>query len=446
MLSDAAQRLADALEDDWASKARPNQLPPPGNWTVWLLLAGRGFGKTRAGSEEVLRRVAQGTAKRIAIVGATAADVRDISVEGASGIMSCAPEWNRPVYESSKRRLTWPNGAIATLFSGEEPERARGPEHDFLWADELAAYRYPDELWAQLMLGLRIGKHPQCVITTTPKPTRLIKSLVAREGGDVVITRGSTYDNRENLAAAFFDTIAARYEGTRLGRQELNAELLEDTPGALWQLAWVDRDRVEHAPELSRIVVALDPAVSTTEGSDETGLVVAALGKDGHAYVLDDLSGKFPPHEWAARAIEAYRKHKADRIVAEVNQGGQMVEATLRTIDPAVAYKGVHASRGKTTRAEPVSALYEQRRIHHVGSFPELEDQLCSFTSDFDRASAGFSPDRLDALVWGLTELMLGPQQPTSWAKPISWTKSPSYPSSNPSFEGPVNAWGRFPE
>jgi predicted phage terminase large subunit-like protein len=275
-----------------------------------------------------------------------------------------------------------------------------------------------------------------------------MSSFNSRVGFGVVvmtISRGSTFDNAANLAPTFLTAIASRYEGTRLGRQELYAELLEDIPGALWRRDWIDETRVGVATECTRIVVAIDPAVSTTEGSDETGTIVAGVGKEGHGYLLDDLSGRFQPHEWAARAIEAYRKHKADRLVAEVNQGGAMVEATIRVQDPNVAYKAVHASRGKVTRAEPVAALYEQRRVHHVGSFPELEDQLCSFTSDFDRARADYSPDRVDGLVWALTELMLGTRQPTSWAAPIYWTKSPSYPSSNPSFEGPVNAWGRFP-
>jgi len=339
-------------------------------------------------------------------VGATAADVRDISVEGASGILAVSPDWNRPEYEPSKRRLTWPNGAIATTYSADEPERLRGPQHDHAWVDELGAYKYPDALWAMLMMGLRVGKHPRCVITTTPRPTKLLKSLIARAGQDVVVTRGSTYENKQNLAATFFTEIAARYEGTRLGRQELNAELLEDTPGALWQLEWLDRDRVTVAPELLRIVVAIDPAVSTSEGSDETGIIVAGISRDLHAYILDDLSGRYRPDEWAARAIEAYHRHKADRIVAEVNQGGLMVSQTITVQDPKVSYRPVHASRGKVVRAEPVAALYEQRKIHHVGAFPQLEDQLTSFTSDYDRGRGG-SPDRLDALVWALSDLML---------------------------------------
>jgi predicted phage terminase large subunit-like protein len=262
---------------------------------------------------------------------------------------------------------------------------------------------------------------------------------VAREGKDVVITRGSTYANRENLAAVFFDTIASKLEGTRLGRQELNAELLEDTPGALWQLEWIDRDRLTVAPqEFTCIVVAIDPATSTSEGSDETGIIVAAIGKEGHAYVLDDLSGRYAPHEWAAKAIAAYHHFKADRLIAETNNGGLMVEQTIKVQDATVAYKGVNASRGKVTRAEPVAALYEQRKVHHVGSFPELEDQMCSFTSDFDRGRAGYSPDRVDALVWALTELMLGAQMPMSWTSPIVW-RSDHYGHANPSHQGVVD-------
>jgi phage terminase large subunit-like protein len=248
------------------------------------------------------------------------------------------------------------------------------------------------------MFGLRIGEHPRWLFTSTPKPIKLLRDLIAREGKDVVITRGSTFENAANLAPAFLEAISARYAGTRLGRQELEAEVLSDTPGALWQLDWLDRDRVECAPELKRIVVAIDPAVSTNEGSDETGIVVAGIGGDHHGYVLEDLSGRYQPHEWAAVAVAAYRRHKADRIIAEKNQGGDMVQSTIRMVDPNVSYRAVHASRGKVTRAEPVSALYEQRKVHHVGAFTKLEDQLCSFTSDFDRNRAGYSPDRLDAL------------------------------------------------
>jgi predicted phage terminase large subunit-like protein len=397
---------AAALLYDWRFWARASQLAPPGDWRIWLLIAGRGFGKTRSGAEWVRLQVEEGRAARIALLAPTAGDVRDVMIEGESGLLAIAPPGFRPDYEPSKRRLTWPNGAIATAYSADEPERLRGPQHDAAWCDELAAWRYP-EAWDMLMFGLRLGGDPRCVVTTTPKPVRLVRELMARVGRDVVLTRGSTFENRSNLAAAFLDRIAARYEGTRLGRQELWAELLEDVPGALWTRECVERARIAAAPDLARIVVAIDPAVTSGEAADETGIIVAGRGADGHAYVIDDLSGRFAPHDWALCAIAAYRRHKADRIVAEVNNGGDMVEATLRVIDAGASYKAVRASRGKLTRAEPVAALYEQGRVHHVRAFPALEDQLCAFTPDFDRQKAGYSPDRLDALVWALSELML---------------------------------------
>jgi phage terminase large subunit-like protein len=255
-----------------------------------------------------------------------------------------------------------------------------------------------------LQFGLRLGQRPKTVIASTPRPTRLIREIVAREGTDVVVTRGSTYENRANLAPGFFDSVIKKYEGTRLGRQELLAELLLDTPGALWNLEAIDRARRDRVSDLQRIVVAIDPAISSHEGSDETGIVVTGQDERGHGWVLEDLSGKYQPHEWARTAIEAYHRHSADRIVAEVNQGGDMVENTIRMIDPNVPYSAVHASRGKFTRAEPIAALYEQGRVHHVGNFPQLEDQMTSFVPDIDRGKTG-SPDRLDALVWALTEL-----------------------------------------
>jgi phage terminase large subunit-like protein len=398
-------RLAESLRSDWRVKARPSQLPPPGDWVVWLQLSGRGFGKTRSGSEWVHMQVRDGCS-RLALVGATAADVRDIIVEGDSGILATAPKHLRPEYQPGLRRLTWPSGAIATCYSADEPDRLRGPQHDGAWCDEIASWRYPDA-WDMLMLGLRIGKNPRVVATTTPRPVKLIRNLLAREGKDVAVTRGRTIENAANLAPAFLSEIMRRYEGTRLGRQELDAEVLEDVPGALWQRGWIDRDRVTAAPELRRIVVAIDPAASSAEGSDETGIIVAGIGGDGHGYVLDDLSGRFQPPVWAVRAIEAYRRHQADRIVAEVNAGGEMVAATLRTVDPHISFQAVRASRGKVIRAEPVAALYEQRKVHHVGSLSVLEDQLCGFTSDFDRSRAGYSPDRLDALVWAVSDLMV---------------------------------------
>ena len=403
-----ASTLANTLADGgWRAKARPEQLPPAGDdWNGWIVMAGRGFGKTRTGAEWVRELIETGAAGRVALIAPTAGDARDVMVEGPAGILAVSSPWFRPEYEPSKRRVTWPNGATATMFSSEESDRLRGPQHDHLWADEVGAMHDPSAVWDMAMFGLRIGTRPRWLVTTTPRPIPLLRQLLAREGHDVVVARGSTYANAANLAPGFLEAITARYGGTRLGRQEIDAELLSDTPGALWQLDWLDRDRVKEAPELRRIVVAIDPAVSNNEGSDETGIIVAGLAHNGHVYVLEDLSARLQPHEWAARAVAAYHRHQADRIIAEKNQGGAMVEGTIRALDRNVSYRAVHAARGKVTRAEPISALYEQRRVHHVGSFQVLEDQLCSFTSDFDRSKSGFSPDRLDALVWACTELI----------------------------------------
>jgi predicted phage terminase large subunit-like protein len=352
----------------------------------------------------------------VALVAATAADARDVVVEGESGLLAICPPWCRPHYEPSKRRLTWPNGAIATTYSADEPDRLRGPQHDAAWADELAAWRYP-EAWDQLQFGLRLGTDPRLIVATTPRPTPIIRGLLAASSTHV--TRGSTYENRDNLAAAFFEQIIAKYEGTRLGRQELLAEVLDDNPGALFLLFHIERTRVRACPPLCRIVVAIDPAISSNATSDETGIIVVGLGYDGHAYVLDDLSGRYTPAEWARRAVEAYHKYEADRLVAEVNQGGELVVANIRTVDSTVPVKTVRASRGKQVRAEPVAALYEQGRVHHVGFLGALEDQMCAWDPSAPatraRASAAGtpgdsrskSPDRLDALVWGVTELLL---------------------------------------
>jgi phage terminase large subunit-like protein len=411
MANSFAVQLADSLEASWPAIARPNQLPPPGDWQVWLLLAGRGFGKTRTLAEWVCQQAGSGQAGRIALVAATAADARDVLVEGQSGILAVSPPWFRPVYEPSKRRLTWPNGAMATTFSAEEPERLRGPQHGAAVCDELGAWSRP-ETWDMLQFGLRLGRYPRCLVATTPRPTKLIRELLAREGRDVTVTRGSTYENRVNLAPGFFDQIIRKYEGTRLGRQELNAELLDDVPGALWSGARLEELRwpvYKSVPDLVRIVIAIDPATTSGEDADETGIIVAGKDARGHGYVLGDTSGRYPPTDWARLAISLYRQHKADRVVAEVNNGGDMVEATLRMVDPNVAYTAVRATRGKVVRAEPVAALYEQGRIHHIGAFPTLEDQMCGFTPDLDRKTAGFSPDRVDALVWALTDLLVEP-------------------------------------
>jgi phage terminase large subunit-like protein len=329
-----------------------------------------------------------------------------VLAEGSSGILACSPDWNRPVYEPSKRRLTWSNGAIATLYSADEPERLRGPQHDLAAVDELGSWRRP-EAWSNLLFGLRQGLRPRIAVATTPRPTRLIRELVAREGQDVVITRGSSYENAANLAPEFFGQITKKYENTRLGRQELLGELLTDTPGALWTHDQIEELRRDAAPVLQRIVVAIDP--SGTEEGDETGILAAGVDTAGNGWVLYDASGQYPPTVWAQKAVELYHQLGADRIVAETNYGGGMVEATIRAIDPNVSYRAVSASRGKVTRAEPIAALFEQKRVFLVGSLPALEDQMCSFTSNFDRRTAGFSPGRVDALVWALTDLMALP-------------------------------------
>jgi phage terminase large subunit-like protein len=401
---------ARALLYDWSFWARPAQLAPEGNWRIWLLLAGRGFGKTRTGAELMRARVMAQAARRLALVAPTAGDARDVMVEGESGILAISPPWERPRYEPSKRRLTWPNGAIATLFSADEPERLRGPQHDAAWCDELASWRYPGA-WDMLMFGLRLGTDPRVVVTTTPRQTKLIRQLIADP--TIVVTRGSTYENRANLAPAFLGQIVRKYEGTRLGRQELEAELLEDVPGALWSRGLIEAARARTAPALIRVVVAIDPATSSTDEADETGIIVAGKDGVGRGWVLADVSGRYQPTEWAKTAICAYRAHSADRIVAEVNNGGDMVAATVRMIEPNAPFAAVRASRGKVTRAEPVAALYEQGRVHHLGVFPRLEDQMCAFTADaygeFNRRSVGYSPDRVDALVWALTDLLVEP-------------------------------------
>lgn len=399
-----AASLAEMLDDGgWRSKARPSQLPPPGDWLGWLILAGRGFGKSWCGANWCNELAETRQAGRIAMVGATAADIRDTMIEGVSGVLATAPPWFRPTYEPSKRRVTWPNGAIATLFSAEEADRLRGPQHDAAWADELAAWTDMQQVWDMLIFGLRLGSRPRWLVSTTPRPLPLIKSLVARVGKDVVLSRGSTYENAANLASTFLETLREKYENTRLGRQEIDAQILSDTVGALWSTDNIDKLRVKQAPALRRVVVAIDPAVSNKEGSDETGIIVAGRAEDKQVYVLEDLSGRYSPSQWAGKAIEAYRRWQADRVIAEVNNGGQMVEEVLRNVDPGVSFKAVHASRGKVIRAEPVAALYEQGKAHHVGAFATLEDQMANFTTDYDRKNG--SPDRVDALVWALSEL-----------------------------------------
>jgi phage terminase large subunit-like protein len=387
--------LTDAV-DPWLSTARPSQLPPPGDWVIWLILAGRGFGKTRCITEWARMQAQAQPGSRGAIVGATAADTRDVLIEGASGIMAISPDNFRPQYESSKRRLTWPNGSVATLFSADEPNRLRGPQQHWAICDELAAWRYP-ETWDMLMFGLRLGQTPRVAVATTPRPIPIIKQLI--KDPTAVIVRGSTYENRDNLAPSFFQQVVSRYENTRLGRQELNAEILEDVPGALWTRAIIDDHRVTRAPDLVRVVVGVDPAAST----GETGIVVAGRGADGHAYLLEDLTTAGSPDTWGRQVVTAYHKYQADRAAVEANNGGDMVISTIQVVDKTVATKKLWASRGKATRAEPVAALYEQGKVHHVGMFAGLEDEYCTWVS----GEGMDSPNRLDAAVWALTELML---------------------------------------
>jgi predicted phage terminase large subunit-like protein len=418
-LRSLASQLADTLADGgWRAKARPSQLPPPaftgdGPANGWTYLGGRGTGKTRAGAEWIRELVETGAARRIALVGPTAGDCRDIMVEGAAGILAVSSQRCRPQYESSKRRLTWPNGAVASMFSSEESDRLRGPEHDALWADELASWNNAQATWDMAMFGLRVGAHPRWLVTTTPRPIRLLKGLLAREGQDVVVTRGSTFENAANLAPSFLADVKTRYEGTRLGRQELNAELLEDVAGALWSRAMIDDAALKtELPNMARVVVAVDPSgtAGASDEGDSIGIVVAGKGVDGKAYVLADRSCKLSPDGWGRRAVAAYRDFKADRIIAEKNFGGAMVAHVIRTVDASVSYREVTASRGKIQRSEPVAALYEQGRVKHAHSFPELEDEMCAMTSD-GYAGDG-SPDRCDALVWALSELMVSGVEP----------------------------------
>jgi len=399
------ESAATALLYDWQMWARDNQLVPPGSWFVWLLLAGRGFGKTRTGAETV--RIWAKEHTYVNLVAPTADDARDVMVEGESGILAICPPHERPHYQPSKRRLVWPNGAISQIFTADEPERLRGKQHMKLWADELCAWRYP-EAWDMAMLGLRLGPNPQALVTTTPKPIRLIKELLADER--TLVTRGTTQENKRNLAPKFLEQIIKKYEGTRLGRQELDGEVLDDNPGALFKRTDIEDKRVtkNKCPELRRIVIGLDPFVSNNPDSDEAGIVAVGLGlDDDEAYVLHDFSLNGLVDDWGKVSVRQYHALAADLIVAEVNNGGDMVENTLRVVDPNVNVKKVTASRGKAIRAEPVAALYEQGRVHHVGCHPKLEDEMCDWNPADKTAK---SPNRLDALVWAITELMVLPQ------------------------------------
>lgn len=391
-----------ALAFDWAFWARPNQMAPAGEWYTWLVLAGRGFGKTRLGAEWIREQVRDNA--MVNLIGATADDARDIMVEGESGILATCPPDERPNYKKYERKLIWPNGAISLIFTADQPERLRGKQHMKLWADELCSWRYVHDAWDQAMFGLRLGKNPQVLVTTTPRPIKLLQEIV--KDPLTHVTTGSTYDNKDNLAPAFFAKIIKKYEGTRLGRQELLAEILSDVPGALWKRDRIEELRVREAPKMFRIVVAIDPPATSGEEADEAGIIIAGLApcdckghRETHGFVLEDYSKQADPSTWAKTAVDGYNQYTADLIVGEINNGGEMVGYTLYTVSPNVNYKPIHASRGKYTRAEPISALYEKGMVHHVGSFAALEDQMCTWLPGED------SPDRMDALVWVLTEL-----------------------------------------
>lgn len=399
--------------------ALPHQLPPRGAWRTWVIMGGRGAGKTRAGSEWVRAQVEgagpedAGRARRVALVGETVDQVREVMVMGESGILACSPPDRRPEWQATRRQLVWPNGAVAQVFSAHEPEALRGPQFDAAWADELGKWKKASEAWDQLQFSLRLGKAPQCVVTTTPRNVEVLKAIL--KNPSTVITHAPTEANRAYLAESFLSEVQARYGGTRLGRQELEGVLVEEEDGALWTPAMLERARVLELPTINRIVVAVDPPVTAMKSSDECGIVVVGADtrgepRDWRAVVLEDASVKgASPEGWARAALAAMERHGADRLVAEVNQGGDLVERLVRMIDPQVPYRAVHATRSKMLRAEPVAALYEQGRVAHVRGLGALEDQMCRMTAQGWQGQG--SPDRLDALVWALTDLMIAPLQ-----------------------------------
>lgn len=414
-ISSLTEHELECLFGAWPFWARSDQLPPDEDWTTWLLLGGRGAGKTRAGAEWVLEQISSGRARRIALVGETIHDASDIMVEGPSGLKTISPPDFQPHFQRAERRLTWPNGGQAFLFSAKDPEGLRGPQFDAAWCDELAKWRLGREAWDMLQFALRMGERPRQVITTTPRPSKLLREII--DDQNTIMTKASTYANRANLADAFFRAVIKKYEGTRLGAQELQGKLMEDHPGALWSRILLDETRAQNTPKrLDRVVVAVDPPISSHEGSDECGVIVAGIvqGEDDglesgwHGFILADRSVQgLSPKGWAEHAVAAFHEFQADRLIAEVNQGGDMVKAIIAQVDSRVPYKPVYARRGKITRAEPVAALYEQGRVHHIGLFEKLEDQMCAFTLDAIHGFGRRSPDRVDALVWALTELML---------------------------------------
>jgi phage terminase large subunit-like protein len=397
---------------NWRVWARPSQLAPAGDWRVWLVMAGRGFGKTRCGAKWVNEIAENDPEARIALVAAHLGEARAVMVEGESGLLSVGAPWRRPVFEPSLRRLTWPNGAQATLYSAAEPEALRGPQHSHAWCDEVAkwdnAAARAVASWDNLLMGLRLGRDPRVVATTTPRSVPLVMRFLAEsERGEVAVTRGSTFDNAANLPARFLDTMRGSFGQSLLGRQEIDGELIAEIEGALWSRTLLETCREDHAPECTRIVVGVDPPAS--DGGDACGIVVVGLGADGMAHVLADASvEKAGPERWARAVAGAAEVWQADRVVAEANQGGAMVGSVLRAAQLSLPLRLVHASRGKVARAEPVAALYEAGRVRHAGLFPALEDEMCGLIAGGSYQGPGRSPDRADALVWALTELMLG--------------------------------------
>lgn len=399
------RRYQEKQRYDWQFNARDNQKPPSGEWRTWLILAGRGFGKTRTGAETLRQWVEEGKCQRIALIGGSLHEVRSVMVEGESGLLNVHPPHERPLYIPTQRIIKWPNGAIAQLFGAEAYEQLRGPQFDCAWVDELAKFRKAEDVWQQLQLCLRLGENPRCLVTTTPRPTKLMKDLIASP--EVVLTKGSTFDNIRNLAPAYIEQIRKQFLNTRLGAQELYAEMLTETAGALWQRRMICYQQpsydAAHRPELERIVIAIDPATTTHDHSDETGIIVAGIDAHKQAYVLEDHSGKFSPHDWGRRVVDCFYRLQADRIIVEINKGGDLVENVLKAIDPTIPLKSVRATRGKYTRAEPIAALYEQKRVFHAQPLSILEQQMC----DYIPGLTNKSPDRMDALVWALTELLL---------------------------------------
>ena len=400
ILSQFTDDEAAALLHDWRGfLARPDQIAPDGDWDIWLALAGRGWGKTETGAQWVREQVDAGV-KRIALVAETQKDLEEVMVRR---LLSIYPPGEGPTVRYKPVRVIWPNGAEALGYNGTQPDQLRGPEFEAAWVDELAKYRYARETWDMLQFCMRSGTHPRQLVTTTPRAIELIKAIAGGAEGEVHVTRGNTMDNRANLATRFLEKITRKYAGTRLGRQELNAEILGDLPGALWRQSTLDAYRVPEAPQMGRVIVSIDPAVTNTEDSDEHGICVAGIGPDQTGYVLEDASLHGSPQDWATEAIRKSKEYNADGVVVEVNQGGDMVSHVLRTIAPNLNIIEVVATRGKHIRAEPIASLYEQGRIRHVGQFPDLESQMTQMTTAGFRGDG--SPDRVDALVWAMSEL-----------------------------------------